>query len=92
MDNPEQKVRFITRFPEQYTGIEIEDVSVEEDIEDKTLQDFQNCCVVFDDKLDSNQKLIDPFFTKGRHNDLDVYYIPQSYFGLPKRTIRNNTK
>ena len=23
--------------------------------------------------LDSNQKLIDPFFTSGRHNDLDVF-------------------
>ena len=41
--------------------------------------------------LDSNQKLIDPFFTEGRHKDLDVYYLAQSYFDLPKRTIRNNS-
>ena len=91
LDNPEQKIRIIKRSPEQYSKIEIEDVSVEEDLEDRTLQDFQNCCVVFDDMLDSNQKLIDPFFTRGRHNDLDVYYLSQSYFDLPKRTIRNNS-
>ena len=91
LDNPEQKIRIITRSPEQYSKIEIEDVSVEEDLEDRTLQDFQNCCVVFDDMLDTSQKLIDPFFTRGRHNDLDVYYLSQSYFDLPKRTIRNNS-
>ena len=91
LDNPEQKICIITRSPEQYNKIEIEDVSVEEDLGDKNIQDFQNCCVVFDDMLDSNQKLIDPFFTRGRHNDLDVYYLSQSYFDLPKRTIRNNS-
>ena len=91
LDNPEQKICIITRSPEQYNKIEIEDVSVEEDLGDKSIQDFQNCCVVFDDMLDSNQKLIDPFFTRGRHNDLDVYYLSQSYFDLPKRTIRNNS-
>ena len=91
LDNPEQKICIITRSPEQYSEIEIEDVSVEEDLGDKSIQDFQNCCVVFDDMLDSNQKLLDPFFTRGRHNDLDVYYLSQSYFDLPKRTIRNNS-
>ena len=91
LDNPEQKICIITRSPEQYNKIEIENVSVEEDLGDKSIQDFQNCCVVFDDMIDSNQKLIDPFFTRGRHNDLDVYYLSQSYFDLPKRTIRNNS-
>ena len=91
LDNPEQKICIITRSPEQYNKIEIEDVSVEEDLGDKSIQDFQNCCVVFDDMLESNQKLIDPFFTRGRHNDLDVYYLSHSYFDLPKRTIRNNS-
>ena len=41
--------------------------------------------------LDSNQKLLDPFFTRGRHNDSDIYYLSQSSFDLPKRTIRNNS-
>ena len=29
----------------------------------------------------SSQK--DEFFTRGRHEDLDVYYISESFFGLP---------
>ena len=91
LDDNTRKIHIITRSPEQYNKIEIEDVSVEDDLGDKSIQDFKNCCVVFDDMLDSNQKLIDPFFTRGRHNELDVYYLSQSYFDLPKRTIRNNS-
>ena len=91
LDDNTRKIHINTRSPEQYNKIEIEDVSVDEDLEDKSIQDFQNCCVVFDDMLDTSQKLIDPFFTRGRHNDLDVYYLSQSYFDLPKRTIRNNS-
>ena len=59
---------------------------MEEDLGDKSIQDFQNCCVVFDDMLDSNQKLIDPFFTRGRHNDLeslkDVEHIYRDIAGF----------
>ena len=87
----EKQINIITRSPGQNTNTEIEDISVDEDLEDRTIQDFQNCCVVFDDMLDTSQKLIDPFFTRGRHTDLDVYYLSQSYFDLPKRTIGNNS-
>ena len=81
----EQKIRFITRSPEQYIEAgfaytNIEDVSVDEDLEDRTTQDFQNCCVVFDVMFDSNKKLKDRFFTRGRQNDLDVYCFSQSVF------------
>ena len=34
---------------------------------------------------------IDDFFTRGRHENLDVYYISQSYFALPRESIRNNS-
>ena len=94
----EKQIHIITTSPGQNseaaprnTNTEIEDISVDEDLEDRTIQDFQNCCVVFDDMLDTSQKLIDPFFTRGRHNDLDVYYLSPSHFDLPKRTIRNNS-
>ena len=92
LNNPLRQIRIIMRSSEQYKNIQLEDVSVEEDLEDTIIQDFQTCCFVFDDMLNSNQKLIDPFFTRGRHNDVDVYYLSQSYFDLPKRTIRNNSK
>ena len=36
-----------------------------------------------------NCSQIDEFFTRGRHKDLDVYYISESYFALPRQSIRN---
>ena len=37
-----------------------------------------------------NNSQTDELFTRGRHENLDVYYISQSYFGLPRQSIRNN--
>ena len=37
-----------------------------------------------------NSSQTDEFFTRGRNEALDVYYISQSYFGLPTRSSRNN--
>ena len=37
----------------------------------------------------SSQK--DEFSTRGGHENLDVYYSSQNYFGLPRHSIRNNT-
>ena len=48
--------------------------------------------VVFDDILVYNQKTIDPFFTKGRHIDFDVYYLSQSLIDLQKRIVKYNSK
>ena len=38
-----------------------------------------------------NSSQIHEFFTRGRHEDLDVYYISQSYFALPRQSFRNNS-
>ena len=38
-----------------------------------------------------NSSPIDEFFTIGRHEGLDVYYISHSYFGLTRQSVRNNS-
>ena len=38
-----------------------------------------------------NSSQIDEFLTRGRHEDLDVYYISQSYFGLARQRLRKNS-
>ena len=38
--------------------------------------------------LSKQESKIDLFFTRGRHNIIDVHYTSQSYFHLPKITIR----
>ena len=42
--------------------------------------------------LSKQESNIYPFFTRGRHNSIDIYYITQRSFLLPKSTIRNNSK
>ena len=55
------------------------------------LEDYGNKTIVFDYMLGSKEaKDIDAFFTRGRHQNLDIYYISQSWYELPKNTIRNN--
>ena len=46
---------------------------------------------MFDDMLEINKKLIDPFFTGRGHSLCDVYYLSQSNSDVPKRPIRMNS-
>ena len=66
LSDSEKQIKILTRPPGQNQNIQLEDTSLEEDLEERTIQDFKNCCVVLDDMLESNQKLIDPFFTRER--------------------------
>ena len=76
--------------PEQYTNSKIKIKEITDEI--KPLNEYENGVIVFDDILgSSNSRFIDQFFIRGRHNNLDIYYLSQSYFDLPKRTIRNNS-
>ena len=76
--------------PEQYTNSKIKNKEINDEI--KPLNDYENGIIVFDDILgSSNSRFIDQIFIRGRHNNLDIYYLSQSYFDLPKRTIRNNS-
>ena len=42
--------------------------------------------------LSKQENNINLFFTRGRHNIIDIYYISQSYLHLPKNTTRNIPK
>ena len=76
--------------PEQYTNTKIKIKEINDEI--KPLNEYENGIMVFDDILgSSNSKFIGQIFIRGRHNNLDIYYLSQSYFILPKRTIRNNS-
>ena len=58
----------------------------------KPLNEYENSVIVFDDILGlSNYKYLHQFFIRGRHNSLDLSYLSQSCFELPKRAIRNNS-
>ena len=78
-------IHIITRSPNQYPNYKTSN-------EIKPVNKYKGSVVIFDDMLGAkNSSLIDQFFTRGRHEDLDVYYISQSYFALPRQSIRNNS-
>ena len=78
-------IQIITRSPNQYPNYETSN-------EIKSINNYKRSVVIFDDMLGGkNSSQIDEFFTRGRHEDLDVYYISQSYFALPRQSIRNNS-
>ena len=75
----------ITRSPNQYPNYKTSN-------EIKLINKDKGSIVIFDEMLGTrNSPQIDEFFTAGRHQDLDVYYISKSYFALPKQSIRNNS-
>ena len=78
-------IHIITRSPNQYPNYKTS-------TEIKQINKYKGSVVIFDDMLGAkNDSQIDEFFTRGRHEDLDVYYISQSYFALPRQSIRNNS-
>ena len=78
-------IHIITRSPNQYPNYKTNS-------EIKPINKYKGSVVIFDDMLwAKNSSQIDEFFTRGRHENLDVYYISQSYFALPRQSIRNNS-
>ena len=64
----------ITKSINQYPNIKAQTSD-----EIQPLNEYENSVVVFDDMLLSKQESnIDLFFTRGRHNNNDIYYISQS--------------
>ena|ERR1700754_411773 len=47
--------------------------------------------MIFDDLMLEKQNHCEMFYTRGRHNNVDCFYISQNYFKLPRQTIRENT-
>ena len=78
-------IHIITRSPNQYPTYKTSN-------EIKPINKYKGSVVIFDDMLDAkNSSQIHEYFTRGGHEDIDVYYISQSYFGLPRQSIRNKS-
>ena len=78
-------INIITRSPNQNPNYKTSN-------ESKPINKYKGSIVTFDDMLGAkNSSETDEFFTRGRHEDFDVYYISQSYFALPRQSIRNNS-
>ncbi|KAL4119497.1 hypothetical protein QTP88_012309 [Uroleucon formosanum] len=49
-----------------------------------------NSVFIFEDIITENQKIARTYFSRGRHNLIDVFYLAQSYSKVPKQLLRDN--
>ena len=82
----QRPIHIISRSPNQHPNYKTSN-------EIKPINKNKGSVVIFDDMLGAKKSSqIDDFFIRRRHEDLDVYYISQSYFALPRQSIRNNSE
>ena len=78
-------IHVITPSPNEYPNYKTNN-------EIKPINKYKGSVVVFDDMLGArNSSQIDDFFMRGKHEDLNGYYFSQSFFALPRQSIRNNS-
>ena len=71
-------IHIITRSPDQYPNHKTSNEII-------PIDKYRGSVVIFDDTLGvRNKSQIDELFTRGRHENLDVYSISQNYFVLPR--------
>lgn len=72
--------------------ITVEFFERDEDILDPSeIDSTKNNIIIFDDILGEKQKTAEKYYTRGRHSNIDCFYISQDFFELPRRTIRKNS-
>ena len=54
------------------------------------LNDQEKNLLILDDCLLEKQTKSEAYYTRGKHNNCDTFYISQNYFRLPRQTIREN--
>lgn len=50
-----------------------------------------NSVFIFDDIICENQNIVRSYFSRGRHNQIDVFYLAQSFARVPKQLLRDNS-
>ena len=66
--------------------------NVNEVISPEQLPKSKKNLIIFDDCInEKNQNIMEKYFTRGRHQNVNVIYLSQSWFDLNKRSIRANS-
>ena len=81
----QRPIHIITRSPNQHPHYKTT-------TDNKPINKDKGSVAIFNDMSGArNSSQIDEFFTRGRHENLDIYYLSRNYFGLPRQSIRNNS-
>ena len=91
-DSFEDVEEFVNQYDRRHKGNIVAEFHDDvKDIPDPNEWDSNNKnLIVFDDIMLGPQSTPEKYYTRGRHTGVDCIYIAQSYFPLPRRTIREN--
>jgi hypothetical protein len=71
--------------------IESEFFETSEDVPDpRDLNSQHKNLMIFDDLQLEKQNKCESYYIRGRHSNVDCFYLAQNYFKLPRQTIREN--
>ena len=71
--------------------IDCEFFESEDDVPDpRELSSEKKNLMIFDDLQLEKQNMCEKYYVRGRHNNMDCFYLAQNYFKLPRQTIREN--
>ncbi|XP_065677516.1 uncharacterized protein LOC136092866 [Hydra vulgaris] len=81
----------ISKNLKEKTDIECKFFETADDVpEPENLNCIKNNLIIFDDLQLTKQNKCKTYYIRGRHSNVDYFYLAQNYFELPRRTIREN--
>ena len=90
--NPFELIKEISEtYPNKKNVIGCEYFENGEDIRDPAeLNPNDKNLIIFDDVINEKQNKCTDYYCRGRHSNVDCFYLSQNYFKLPRQTIREN--
>ena len=74
------------------SGIECKFFESADDVPDpRELNPSKKNLMIFDDLQLEKQSTCEKYYVRGRHSNVDCFYLAQNYFKLPRQTIRENS-
>jgi len=82
---------FLKKWATGNSDIDAEFVESSDEVYDPSDLDANNKnLMVFDDLMLKKQNACEKYYVRGRHNNVDCFYLSQNYFKLPRQSIREN--
>ena len=90
--DPLEAVEIAARHNHDKSGIECEFYESADDVPDpRDISRNKKNLMIFDDLQLEKQSTCEKYYVRGRHSNVDCFYLAQNYFKLPRQTIRENS-